>query len=220
MKKNKEKIKQAIIAGLSPISIFLIKSHIQMIDEVDKKLVQLDAQISRLLKARKRDVEIAMSIPGIGFVSAAAILSEIGDYRNFASGKKLAAFSGLDPSVYESAGKRYNGKITKMGSKYLRRMIIECAHALSRTKAKTQLKRFFLRIMARRGKNIATVALARKMLVVLHHLLINQEMYKDDGLAKPKNVKVSFSEESNYPSLDEMIEVLVLPTRRPLIPYP
>ena len=209
VKKNKEMIKQAIIAGLSPISIFLIKSHIQMIDGVDKKLVQLDAQISRLLKARKRDVEIAMSIPGIGFVSAAAILSEIGDYRNFASGKKLAAFSGLDPSVYESAGKRYNGKITKMGSKYLRRMIIECPHALSRTKAKTQLKRFFLRIMARRGKNIATVALARKMLVVLHHLLINQEMYKDDGLAKPKNVKVSFSEESNYPSLDEMIEVLV-----------
>ena len=49
VKKNKEMIKQAIIAGLSPISIFLIKSHIQMIDEVDKKLVQLDAQISRLI---------------------------------------------------------------------------------------------------------------------------------------------------------------------------
>ena len=65
-----------------------------------------------------------------------------------------------------------------------------------------------MRIMARRGKNIATVALARKMLMVLHHLLINQEMYKDDGLDKPKNVKVSFSEESNYPSLDEMIKVL------------
>ena len=180
-----------------------------MIDEVDKKLMQLDAQISRLLKARKKDVEIAMSMPGISFVSASAILSEIGDYRKFASGKKLAAFCGIDPSVYESAGKRYTGKITKMGSKYLRRMMVECAHAFSKTKARTHLKRFYLRIMARRGKNIATVALARKMRVVLHHLLINQETYKDDGLAKPKNVKVSISEEQDFPSLDEMVKVLV-----------
>ncbi|MDD4162367.1 MAG: IS110 family transposase [Methanothrix sp.] len=209
VRKNKDRIKQAIQVGLSPISIFLIASHLQMIDEVDKKLVQLDAQISRLLKTRKKDVKIAMSMPGISFVSAAAILSEIGDYRKFASGKKLAAFCGIDPSVYESAGKRYTGKITKSGSKYLRRMMIECAHAFSKTKARTHLKRFYLRIMARRGKNIATVALARKMLVVLHHLLINQEIYEDDGLAKPRNVKVSFSEGPNFPSLDEMIKVLV-----------
>jgi len=63
--------------------------------------------------------------------------------------------------------------------------------------------------MARRGKNVAIVALARKMLIVLHHLLVNQEIYKDNGLAKSKEVKVRFSEESNYPSLEEMIEVLL-----------
>jgi transposase len=209
VKKNKEMIKQAIQAGLSPVSVFLIRSHLQLIDEIDKKIAQIDIETRRLIKARKSDLEIAMSMPGIGFVSAVAILSEIGDYMNFENGKKLAAFCGIDPSVYESAGKKFTGPITKRGSKYLRRMIIECAHALSKTKAKTHLKRFFLRVMARRGKNVAIVALARKMLIVLHHLLVNQEIYKDNGLAKSKEVKVRFSEESNYPSLEEMIEVLL-----------
>jgi transposase len=115
-------------------------------------------------------------MPGIGFVSAVAILSEVGDYRNFKKGEQLAAFSGLDPSVYESAGKKYTGPITKMGSKYLRRMMVECAHALTMTKAKTRLKRFYLRILAKKGKKIAIVALARKMLCILYHLLIGHRL--------------------------------------------
>jgi transposase len=208
IKKSKEEIKAAIQAGLRPVSMFLVQTHLQMMDDTDKKIEQIDIECRRLIQRRKTDLEIAMSMPGIGFVSAVAILSEIGDYRNFKKGEQLAAFSGLDPSVYESAGKKYTGPITKKGSKYLRRMMIECAHALSNTKAKTRLKRFYLRVLAKKGKKVAIVALARKMLCILYHLLVNQEMYKDDGLEKPKQVKVKYSDISNCPSLEEMIKII------------
>lgn len=209
IKASKEEIKEAIQAGLRPVSMFLLQSHLELMDDVDKKVERIDIECHSLIQRRRRtDLEIAMSMPGIGFVSAVAILSEIGDYRNFKRGEQLAAFSGLDPSVYESAGKKYTGPITKQGSKYLRRIMVECAHALSNTKAKTRLKRFYLRVLAKKGKKVAIVALARKMLCILYHLLVNQEVYKDEGLEKPKQVKVKYSDISNYPSLEEMIKII------------
>lgn len=86
------------------------------------------------LKRLKEDLEIAMSIPGVGFISASSIIAEIGNYRDFANGNKLAAWCGLVPSIYESAEKRIIGSITKHGSKHVRRMLVQVAHAISRTK--------------------------------------------------------------------------------------
>ncbi len=87
IKKSKEEIKEAIQAGLTPISMFLLQSHLDLIDDVDKKIEQIDIECRRLIQRRKTDLEIAMSMPGISFVSAVAILSEIGDYRNFKRGE-------------------------------------------------------------------------------------------------------------------------------------
>jgi transposase len=100
--------------------------------------------------------------------------------RHFSSSDKLAAYYGLMPSVYQSAGKLINSHIAKHGSPHIRSMIIEVAHAIVRTKRDSKLKKFFLRIKARKGIEIAVVALARKMLCILYHLPINQELYQDD----------------------------------------
>jgi transposase len=86
----------------------------------------------------------------MGFVSASTILAEIGDFRDFSSPDKLAAYCGLVPSVYQSAGKLINGHITKHGSPHIRSMIIDVAHAIIRTKRDSKLKKFFLRVNARR----------------------------------------------------------------------
>jgi transposase len=86
------------------------------------------------------------------------------DFRDFSSPDKLAAYCGLVPSVYQSAGKLINGHITKHGSPHIRSMIIEVAHAIIRTRQDTKLKKFFLRIKARRGTKIGVVALSRKVL--------------------------------------------------------
>ncbi|OPX77146.1 MAG: Transposase IS116/IS110/IS902 family protein [Methanosaeta sp. PtaB.Bin039] len=127
-----------------------------------------------------------MSIPGMGAVSASTILAEIGNFADFKTGEQLAAYCGLVPSVYQSAGKQINGHITKRGSPHVRRMLIEVAHAVSRTKSNSKMKRFYTKIKAKRGSKVAIVALARKIVCILHHLIICKERFVDSESAKPK----------------------------------
>ncbi len=145
----------------------------------------------------------------MGFVSASTILAEIGDFRDFSSPDKLAAYCGLVPSVYQSAGKLINGHITKHGSPHVRSMIIEVAHAIIRTKRDSKLKKFFLRIKARRGTKIGVVALARKVLCILYHLLIRQETYHDDLFGKSSCVKHSSVRSTTSMNIDEMIKIII-----------
>jgi transposase len=209
VRENKEEIRGIIQANLSPSQIFLLRSHLNMIDSITKQIEEIDAMISDQIFSRNDDMRIALSMPGMGFVSASTILAEIGDFRDFSSPNKLAAYCGLVPSVYQSAGKLINGHITKHGSPHIRSMIIEVAHAIIRTKWNSKLKKFFLRIKARRGAKIGVVALARKVLCILYHLLISQETYQDDLLGKPRSNKHSSVHSTISMSLDEMIRTII-----------
>jgi transposase len=208
VKAMKEEIRGIIQANLSSTQIFLLRSYLNVVDNITKQIVEIDANISNLISSRKEDMRIALSMPGMGFISASTILAEVGDFRDFSSPDKLAAYCGLVPSVYQSAGKLINGHITKHGSPHIRSMIIEVAHAIIRTKRNSRLKKFFLRVKARRGTKIGVVALARKVLCILYHLLISQETYKDDLLGKPRSFKYS-SVQSTSMSLDEMIRTII-----------
>lgn len=209
IKANKEEIRGTIQANLSSLQIFLVRSHLDMIDAITKQVAEIDAMISDHISSRNEDMRIALSMPGMGFVSASTILAEIGDFRDFSSPDKLAAYCGLVPSVYQSAGKLINGHITKHGSPHIRSMIIEVAHAIIRTRRDTRLKKFFLRIKARRGTKIGVVALARKVLCILYHLLIHQETYHDDLLGKPRTIKHPSAHSVISMSLDEMIKTII-----------
>jgi len=143
-------------------------------------------------------------VPGVAQVSASAILAEIGDARRFANGKKIASWSGLCPSVYQTADKNLTGSL-KQGSKNLRRMMIQVARAASRV-GDSRLRLFFLRVAARRGKKKAYVALARKILCIIHHLLVNGEEYVEEGFVKKARVRVRALE--GVP-LEEMAKILV-----------
>ncbi len=149
-----------------------------------------------------------MSVPGMGFISAIAILAEIGDYTAFKNPEKLAAWCGFVPSLYQSAEKVVLGGITKQGSKHIRRMLIQVAYAISRNK-NSKLKRFFLRIQAKKGSKVAAVALARKVLCILHHLLTNQEMYLEDGDKKNMRQKHLVSPSPIEMPIQEMIDCIV-----------
>jgi len=209
IKANKEEIRGTIQANLSSLQIFLVRSHLDMIDAITKQVAEIDAMISDHISSRNEDMRIALSMPGMGFVSASTILAEIGDFRDFSSPDKLAAYCGLVPSVYQSAGKLINGHITKHGSPHIRSMIIEVAHAIIRTRRDTRLKKFFLRIKARRGTKIGVVALARKVLCILYHLLIHQETYHDDLLGKTRTIKHPCAHSVISMNLDEMIKTII-----------
>jgi transposase len=205
--KKERDLRDAIKNSLDPAQILMIRNCLELIEEIQKRIEKLEAEILSRIEKKKEDVEIAMSIPGIAFTSASAILSEIGDYRDFENGEKLAAWCGLTPSVSQSANKLVTGRITKQGSKHVRRMLVQVAHAISRTK-NSVLRRFFLRIQAKRGTKKAAVALARKVLCILHHLLMNREMYQENGKTKSKPVKFNRTSSPIQMTEQDMIDVL------------
>ena len=87
-------------------------------------------------------------------------------------------------------------------------MLVQVAHAISRTK-NSRLKSFFLRLKAKKGTNIAIVALARKVLCILHHLLVNREMYEENGNLKPKTLKFDRVSSPIQITEQDMIDTLV-----------
>ena len=172
------------------------------------KINAIDADLKRKMNTKQKNLKIAMSILGIEFTSAATILAEIGNYRNFSSPEQLASYFGIVPFVNQSADKLHNGCITKHGSPHLRWIMVQVAHAASK-KIGSKLRKFYLRIRARRGANVAIVALARKILCILYHLLMNQEMYEEPGAAKrTRPIRIDQSPSQREFTAQEMIDIL------------
>lgn len=129
--RNKDALlREALSSSLNPTQCYLIRTYLDMIDSIQIKIEELDRQIMSKIMRRKDDLAIVTSIPGIGFVSGATILAEIGNYEDFKTSEQLAAYCGLTPSVYQSADKLVTGRITKHGSKHIRRMLIQVAHII------------------------------------------------------------------------------------------
>lgn len=204
--KKKDRIIRAICGELSETDLFIIRNSLDGIRHHDAQIARYENAILSNLSQDDGTIGILVSIPGIGFTIGSSILAEIGDIRQFKSPKHLVNWAGLAPAVYESAGKTAHGHITKRGSKYLRTMLIEAAHSIARGKP-NRLKHFFARIRSRKGYKKAIVALARKLLSIIHHLLVNHETYVETpGTMKKIPVPVARSEP--VMDHDSMIQIL------------
>ena len=190
IKKRADEIRQAVKGTLGAAQTFVIKECLEVIKTIDEGVENITAEIRSRMKAKEEDLNIAMSIPGIGFIAGSTVIAEIGDFRDFETPDKLAAWTGIVSSVYQSANKLSLGRITKQGSKHLRWILVEVANAVIKVKGRNKLKSFFLRIKSRQGFNKAIVALARKILCILHHLLTNRELYIEDGKTWVKKSKI------------------------------
>jgi hypothetical protein len=109
-------------------------------------------------------------------VVAVGIIAAIGPIERFASPQHLVSYLGLNPSVHQSGnGPLHHGRITKRGPGHARGMLVEAAWVAARVPG--PLRAFFLRIRARRGQHIAAVAAARKLTVLIWHMLRRNEDY-------------------------------------------
>jgi transposase len=126
------------------------------------------------------DQTLAVTIPGINETSSAAVLAESGtDMSLFPSQKHLTAWAGIAPGSEESAGKAKPAP-TRKGNKYLRTVLVQCAWSAVRMK-EGFWPLVFRRLRARLGPKKAIVAIARKMLVALFHILHDRVPYRDPG---------------------------------------
>jgi len=122
------------------------------------------------------DVRRLMTIPGIDVVTASTLMAVIGDIRRFPTGRHLVGYLGLHPSVRQSgSGPARHGRVSKEGPAAARHVLVEAAW--SAAKSPGPLRAFAQRTAARRGRQVATVAVARKLAVLAWHLLTRGEDY-------------------------------------------
>jgi hypothetical protein len=185
IRKKRDLIRAAICDGLAGTNRMLVRDNLDLLDNLESKIEATSHEILNKLQQRSKDLAIVMSIPGIGFTSGAVILAEIGNYNDFETPEKLAKWCGLNPGENESAGKKKKAGITKRGSKYIRTVLVQAAQTIANM-GKSRLSRFFQRLSAKKERNVAIIAVARKLICLIHHLLINQELYQEDDGSKKK----------------------------------
>jgi transposase len=152
-----------------------VEGCLRQIDFLDAEIELIDGKVAQFVLG-SADAQRLMTIPGIDVITAAALIAAIGDIGRFASARQLVAYLGLDPKVRQSGSEpARHGTISKRGDARARHVLVEAAWTATRTAG--PLRAFGERIGARRGKQIAAVAVARKIATIAWHMLTRGEDY-------------------------------------------
>jgi transposase len=153
-----------------------IARHVRELDRLGEDLAVLDRDIAQ--DALHDDaIRRLLTITGVNLAVAAGLMAAIGSIDRFNSPQKLVSYFGLNPRVRQSGlGAAHHGRISKAGRSHARAMLVEAAWATA--KAPGPLRAFFIRIRAKRGHQIAAVAVARKLAILCWHMLTKGEDYR------------------------------------------
>jgi transposase len=145
------------------------------------------AELGRKLLAdarRSAACQLLMSIPGVGVVTATSFVSAIEEPANFKHSRSVGAFVGLTTRRYQSGEIDYDGHISRRGDSHLRGLLYEAATVLlTRSRSECDLRKWGLQLRERLGFKRATVAVARKLAVIMHSMLITGEPFRDKSAA-------------------------------------
>jgi len=160
---------------LAPDEQETVAGCLRQIDLFDQEIATMDVALAGAALG-STDIRRLMTIPGLDMLTATAVASAIGDVTRFPTPRHLVSYLGLNPTVHQSGIKPARmGRISKAGSSVARWALVEAAWAAS--KSPGPLHAFAQRVGARRGRNIAAVAVARKLAVLCWHLLTKGEDY-------------------------------------------
>ena len=153
-----------------------VDSDLRVLAVMEQEVKCVDDDIAILVVHDQR-VRRLLTIPGVGITTAAAVVAVVGDVTRFERPTKLVGYFGLDPKVRQSGDQPYRtGHISRQGQAHARGLLIEAAHATVRVPG--PFRAFYQRVQARRGKQVALVAVARKLTVLSWHLLTKEEDYR------------------------------------------
>ena len=167
----------------------------KLLERLNDNLKEMDRQVAELelqIKLWHHDNEASRkleAIPGIGPITASAIVATIGNATEFKNGRQLAAWLGLVPKQHSSGGKQTLLGISKRGDTYLRTLLIHGARAVIRfAENKVEPNKWLCKLIGRRNKNVAAVALANKNARIIWALLAKGKAYEQDYIPTAKTV--------------------------------
>jgi transposase len=153
---------------------------LRLLDGYSEEIQKQNLQLNERAKHDPRAAWL-MTIPGIGEYSAMMLLAEIGEIGRFADKEALCSYAGLVPRVRESAGKAARVGITRQGSPWMRWVMVEAAQVA--TRCSPAAKRYYERLLRKKHKHVARVALARKLLIAVYALLHDGVTFEEEKFA-------------------------------------
>jgi transposase len=148
---------------------------LRQIDFLDDEIAMLETEIARHALG-SGEIQRLITVPGVSLMTAATFIAAVGEIDRFHSPRKLVGYLGLDPKVRQSGSEpARHGRISKQGAAQARQMLTEAALVAVSTAG--PMRAFYQRVRARRGSQIAIVAVARKLAVLFWHMLTRQEDY-------------------------------------------
>ena len=215
LRKNCKSTHEDILSSVSGIDftyeqklrINFVKDHIDYLNNLIKSLRDI---VDSLTKPYEDYINLLMTIPGVDRNSAIIILSEIGtDMSQFKSHYRLTSWAGLAPGCNESAGKKKSVKISRAGV-YLKPCLVEVAHCAIKDKTNIYYRDKFNKISKRRGKKRSTIAIARKILVAIYHMLSTGEVWNPKDLASietSEKDRIKYSKNNFNQSLKQLLSL-------------
>lgn len=178
----REKIPQlqrALVGGLGLHQRFLVAQQLAHIEYLDEAIVQVSQEVAERLRPFEAAVARLDAIPGVGRTTAEVLVAELGpDAAAFPTAAHAASWAGMCPGNHESAGKRFSGK-TRKGNMAVRAVLVEAAQAAGHKK-NSYLQEQYHRLLARRGKKRAAIAVGHSILVIAYHLLREPDRFYTD----------------------------------------
>lgn len=177
-KSSPEKVRAALDGELNPMQtekLSLIRRHM---NDINSLKASLETLIYNLAAKFKPQIDLLMTVPGISTqLTAIRILAEIGaDMSVFETAKQLTSWAGLTPQNQESAGKKKTTRIGRAGA-YLKPLLVQIALSCGKSDKSPELKNKYLDLKKRRGGKKAVIAIARKLLTAIWHILSKNETY-------------------------------------------
>jgi transposase len=171
----------------------LVQPLLELMVSLNERIKQLDRELAGLGKTDPR-VRLLQTVPAVGPQTSAAFVAVVDDVNRFAKAHKLESYLGLIPGEWSSSEKRIKLSITKRGDSRVRCLLVEASWSIlnSRQLGCFELQRWAQGIAARRGRNVAVVALARRLAGILYAMLRDNEPFDPTRLHDhPRRRKVA-----------------------------
>ena len=180
---------------VSEVQRLMICDLVENMEWIEARIKRYDASIARLVEllstTQNDDVRLLVTIPGMALSSAAVVKAELDGVDRSANPERLCAYFGLAPRVYQSGPVTRTGRIVKTSNKHVRTTMYLVAQKCAQIGPR-ELQEFHERIKKKRGHHVATIALARRLMVVIWKMLKERVPFRtayNRGLARRKEAR-------------------------------